>query len=164
MNMQNTINNLIQSLIDVICNIPDELYNKNLPLFNGGTLGQHCRHIYEFCEILYNYQGIEPLSYDDRKRDLELENSKEIMILKLKEIQNHSLDQNIKFSFPLLHKINKEESIKILTTFERELLFVLDHTIHHMAIIRIGIEKELPRFELPYDFGFTPSTLLAKKV
>ena len=47
--------------------------------------------------------------------------------------------------------------VTTLTSAERELAFVVSHTIHHNAII--GIMARLLGAELPADFGYAPSTI-----
>ena len=50
-----------------------------------------------------------------------------------------------------------EEEVK--SSFERELLYCLDHAIHHQALIKIGLkELELSHLVSP-DFGVAYSTL-----
>ncbi|MDH3651116.1 MAG: hypothetical protein OEQ53_15620, partial [Saprospiraceae bacterium] len=42
----------------------------------------------------------------------------------------------------------------------RELLYNLEHLIHHLAIIRIAMREVEPDVELGAHFGVAPSTLL----
>ena len=52
-----------------------------------------------------------------------------------------------------------DEQIHILTTFERELMYNIEHTIHHLAIIKIAIRLVAPHIRLPDNFGVAASTI-----
>ena len=58
-----------------------------------------------------------------------------------------------------LAKNLSDESLKVPTNEERELVYNIEHAIHHMAIIRIGIENDFPHAHLPDKFGFAYSTI-----
>lgn len=52
-----------------------------------------------------------------------------------------------------------EGNTTIETNFTRELLYNLEHCIHHQALIRVAVCK-LTRIQLPSNFGVAPSTLI----
>ena len=54
------------------------------------------------------------------------------------------------------------DNLEIDTNFYREALYNIEHTIHHMALIRVGI-KEVSSITLPEYFGVAPSTIQHKK-
>jgi|JI8StandDraft_1071087.scaffolds.fasta_scaffold04302_1 uncharacterized damage-inducible protein DinB len=155
---------LLEKLSEVIQKLPDEVYVKNQPLLFQGSIGQHCRHIYEFYEQLSLFDGEGSFSYDERKRDPFLETSRPTLLEKMREVNLRLAKQILPEQFLLSHQINKSNKILIQTTREREYLFLLDHTIHHLAIIRIGIHNLVPNFEIPEEFGYTTSTLLAREL
>ena len=49
------------------------------------------------------------------------------------------------------------------STVGRELLYNLEHCIHHLALIKIGLKLVAPQIELPTHFGFARSTILHKE-
>ena len=51
-----------------------------------------------------------------------------------------------------------ESPITLATNFYREVAYNLEHTIHHMALIRVGI-TEVSDIELPEEFGVASSTI-----
>lgn len=48
---------------------------------------------------------------------------------------------------------------KVNSTLLRELLYVMDHSIHHMALIKIGINVNFPQIHLNENFGIFSSTI-----
>jgi uncharacterized damage-inducible protein DinB len=162
MMMKNNLYLLIEKLMHVIERLPDEIYVKQQTLLFQGSIGQHCRHVCEFFEQFTKFNGDGLLSYDERNRDIRLEESRDDILIKLTEVRIELMNQHLPDKFLLIHQLDKENKFTIQTTKEREYLFLIDHTIHHLAIIRMGIHNLLPQFELPADFGYTTSTILTK--
>jgi len=54
---------------------------------------------------------------------------------------------------------NNNESFKIKTSLDRELVYNIEHAIHHMAIIRIAIENEFDSVSIDKHFGVAYSTI-----
>ncbi len=50
------------------------------------------------------------------------------------------------------------------TNLKRELHYITEHTIHHMAILRLGFCFHFPSMQIDESFGFAYSTLEYKKV
>jgi hypothetical protein len=48
----------------------------------------------------------------------------------------------------------------IASSLARELVYLIEHTIHHLAIIKIGLNQGYPHLVLPVNLGVAPSTLL----
>jgi len=54
------------------------------------------------------------------------------------------------------------EIASIPSNYYRELAYNLEHTIHHMALIRVGV-NEVSSIELPVEFGVAYSTVKYRK-
>ena len=48
--------------------------------------------------------------------------------------------------------------VAIPSNYYREIAYNLEHTIHHMALIRVGV-NEVSTIELPQEFGVAYSTI-----
>ena len=54
-------------------------------------------------------------------------------------------------------------SERLDSNYDREVMYNLEHTIHHKALIKVGI-NELTQMILPSSFGVAPSTLQYRKL
>ena len=57
----------------------------------------------------------------------------------------------------------KAAELSVNSTYFSEIIYNLEHTIHHMAYIRIAI-NELGSIKLPAEFGVAASTNRFRKV
>ncbi|MEZ4919828.1 MAG: hypothetical protein R2792_12070 [Saprospiraceae bacterium] len=152
------------SLIDQVNHVLEQLdptaYRKPLPEYNGSTLGQHFRHILEFFQCLE--RGGKPggiVDYASRERNLLYEDNpqlaKEAFTLFGNSISELSMDLPIK----VRAEFDSSERPEYLSTVGLELVFVFDHAIHHLAIIKIGLQLHFPEVSADKDLGVSPSTL-----
>ncbi|OQA12616.1 MAG: hypothetical protein BWY67_00191 [Bacteroidetes bacterium ADurb.Bin397] len=96
------------------------------------------------------------INYDLRERNKLIETDPEMAILCINRICNEiELPEKV-----LTMKFDHGEgNTTIETNFTRELLYNLEHCIHHQALIRVAVCK-LTRIQLPSNFGVAPSTLI----
>ncbi len=156
--LKNATISVLNQLEDLISKLDDKEYAFGLKTFHGSSIGQHVRHVIEFyqCLLVQN----ELLDYDSRQRDLELENRREKAISELKAIkyQINTLEKdtpvflNSNFSNSSTHVLAAPSSLL------RELAYNLEHTVHHMAILRIGVEHNFENIKMPENFGVAMST------
>ena len=136
----------------------DEFIQKN-PELSNATIGEHMRHIIElFGCLLENYDyGL--INYDDRKRDILLQTDKNEAIA---IIEKYLLELD-KPNKPLSLTHNCFSPIELLqTNYFRELIYNLEHSIHHQALIKVALHS-LPHIKIPSTFGVAPSTLEYRK-
>jgi len=56
-----------------------------------------------------------------------------------------------------------EERPVYISSMGRELQFAFDHAVHHLAMIRMGLETYFPEIPVDDDLGVAPSTLKYRK-
>jgi uncharacterized damage-inducible protein DinB len=155
-------NNMLNSIKSLLENLPNEIYVKPDNILSGASLGQHFRHIIEFYQCIVDVNENRLICYDNRKRDLRLEESIDFMNLKIGEISDSISKLNPQTEIQTLSKFTsdpQEKKIKINSSIGRELAYGFDHSIHHLAIIKIAMDINHPEIELPDGLGVAPSTL-----
>jgi hypothetical protein len=148
------IKNLLQQL-------PQNLYTKPKDILSEATIGQHFRHILEFYICLERGVKTGTVSYDERERNVLIETNVVYAMIHIKQLihfltlskNDRSLTMKANYSNVL------EEQTIIQTSFYRELAYALDHTVHHLAIIKIALSEETERVEVDKNLGVAPSTV-----
>lgn len=154
----NIAQNSLSQLEDLINQFNRSDYLQNLSILNENSVGKHVRHILDLFECLIESNETGILNYDQRKRNPETETNKEFA---LKKIQNTiSKIEDLDLEKKVILKHNLSNSIcEINSTIERELLYNIEHCVHHLAIIRIGIENNFDYVNIPENFGVAHSTI-----
>ncbi len=155
---------ILDSVIDFLKQVTEVDYRQPLAVFNGSSLGEHTRHIIEFYQCLIAHSAIGMVNYDLRLRNRELQEEPVKAIEALHEVLEAlavlPLDRVITLE---VNPYTQQGVVQqVPTIVERELLYVFDHAIHHMALIKIGVHTALPDNHLPADFGVAPSTLRSR--
>jgi hypothetical protein len=151
---------IINQLIDFLEQLPQHLYTTPLLLLSDSTIGKHTRHIIEFYECVLFSANTGTVNYDARTRDIHLETDKLFCIDKLHHLANFIGKINGDTPLKLQMSLSATEApVQTETSFFRELMYTMEHAIHHMAIIRIAIKSTNSSIELPVSFGVAFSTL-----
>ena len=142
--------NLLEELKYVVGQLDNWSYSKPLQLLSGSTIGQHTRHILEG-------NTAKEIDYDLRKRNITIETDSEFACNLIDTI-NQSID--LSGTNTIILKFNNgDESQFISSSVERELVYNIEHAIHHMAIIKIALISNFSEIILPANFGVAPSTV-----
>lgn len=152
----NDIKNLLQKL-------PKDLYAEPKKVLTNATIGQHFRHILEFYSCLEKGAKSGFVCYDERERNALIEtyiSYAETSIEKSIDFLN-SIEADGPLTMHANYATSEEQSV-IETSLYRELAYALDHTVHHLAIIKIALTAEDNGIELAHDFGVAPSTIRYK--
>lgn len=156
------IQNVFVQLSESVNQLSEEEYNKPSNLLFNATIGQHVRHIIELFICLENgyHEGI--VNYEKRKRDYRIESDKHFASGLLKKIYLDIDKPNKDIILEAEDYDEENETISIPSNYYRELAYNLEHTIHHMALIRIGI-NEVSSLTVPDEFGVAYSTIKFRK-
>jgi hypothetical protein len=150
----------------MLLQLTDEHYLFPSNTLFGATIGQHIRHILEFYESALVGLKADIINYDNRKRDLLIETKIQYAIQIINKI-DASLNQ-INFDKHIILEGNfcSEEgnSTQIESTLYRELAYCLEHSIHHQALIKVGLlELDCLSF-IDDSFGLAPATIRHRKL
>jgi len=127
-----------------------------------GSVGEHIRHLIEFIQsvVLFDEKN-SIIDYDDRKRNLKIQSNVSYacdviqdLRARLKCLNQKDLTREVKVLEAV--DINYDDQPQI-STFGRELLFVVSHTEHHFNTILERCDQM--DVVLPDDFGMATSTL-----
>jgi hypothetical protein len=157
MKLKEPISNLLDQIKFVLEGLSNQQYTQKIAVLSNSTIGQHTRHILEFfIELNKGYEtGI--VDYDQRIRNHAIESDKFFAITIIDKIIN-ALDKPDHEL--LLNSIygSTNDVIQVSTNYYRELVYNLEHTVHHMALLRIGVEA-ISSLAIPAEFGVAASTL-----
>ncbi|WP_375444536.1 DinB family protein [uncultured Fibrella sp.] len=161
MSLKSASTDILMQLADVIGQLPDREYAHPLPVLTGNTIGKHVRHILEFYELLVNSIQTGHLNYDRRQRDLRLEISTDEALRRIGAVDRliHRIDLNLPLDLEADLSVSGDETMLIPSSFARELLYNIEHAIHHMALIQVAIRSAFPTVNLPPNFGVAYSTV-----
>jgi hypothetical protein len=141
--------------------IDAESYRRPLTIFNGSSLGEHTRHILEFYQCLLSQHPQHDINYDRRERNRTLQHEPDIAIQAIHQILNQleSADLNLPLQLIVAYDTQNDATDAMPTNMKREVTYCLEHAIHHMALIKVGVLSNFPSIDLPNDFGIAPSTI-----
>jgi hypothetical protein len=159
MPLQNASKEVLGQLLDLCRRLSPSEYARPLPVLSGYSVGTHVRHVLEFYDLLLNH-GAGPLSYDHRKHDRQLETCPAGTARKLETLLA-GLDA-LPPDGPLVLETRlspgNDAPVRVPSSYPRELLYNLEHAIHHMALIRIAVNSLYPALSLPESFGVAYAT------
>jgi len=148
---------IIRSLIQ---SLSEYQYNEPIEILSGSSIGAHVRHILEFyiC-LIRNSNNV--ISYDERERNQRIETERafaltaiDTIILKLDELkEDRAISLKSDFSS------DGTDPSFFITSLFRELGYCLEHSIHHEALIKVGIKSINSEGILVNNFGVAPSTV-----
>ena len=148
---------LFDQLNHALSKIPQDIYTKKINIYNGSTIGWHVRHIIEMLMCLIDGYDLWVVNYESRKRDKKIENEIVFAI----QVANTYLLKIDKLDKELLLQSNEYNEVN--SNYNRELIYIIEHTVHHMAIIRMWLFVIIPDMKLDDDFGVASSTTLYYK-
>ncbi len=156
--LKHPIQNVFVQLSESLHQLSDAEYGQPSKILFNATIGRHVRHIIElFLCLEKGYQeGI--VNYEKRKRDHRIETDRSFAATLLKELYQRLSRPNKDMILEAEDYADTAETVMIPSNYYREIAYNLEHTIHHMALIRVGI-NEVSSITLPDEFGVAYSTI-----
>lgn len=165
MKPQQACKTILDQLNDLVQQINPADFCLPVATLSNSTIGQHLRHTLEF--FICFEKGFESglINYDKRNHDKLIETDKYLALAAIQRIQSfverHHEDKTLILEVGYDLSVNEFTSIE--TNFMRELVYNIEHAVHHMAIMKIGIKEVAPYIQLPFDFGVAASTIRHKE-
>ena len=150
-----SINNSLNELVDLMNQLSNEEYSNSCMELSNATIGEHTRHIIEMFQCLENQYDLGIVNYDKRERNTRIQTDTAFAIEKIVSIQKNLVKENKNLT--LLQIIDGEE-IHIESNYFRELLYNLEHCIHHQALIKVAI-LQCDTVKIDPNFGVARSTI-----
>jgi hypothetical protein len=161
---------LLRELAEVVRPLLPQQYNHHDALMEG-SVGGHVRHCLDHVSALVGAAeaagdgrraaGDLDLDYDVRRRGTPIEHDPAAacaamaeLVQRLTAVDPSCWNRTVRVHLALTTTM---PAAAVLSTLGRELAFVLSHSVHHNAMIRVMV-RSLGR-EVPKTFGYAPSTL-----
>ena len=156
----------LEEIKKLIMQLSEEQYMHHSRLLSEATIGQHVRHIVEFYQSILNGLTTKRINYDSRKRDLLIETNREFAIQIIDGICSRLALDIADEPFVLEGNLCADEGheTQLKTTLFRELAYCLEHSIHHQALIKVGLLELNCLSFIDDTFGLAPATIRYKKV
>lgn len=157
----NALLHTLRQLGDILCTATDAQYVQNPVGVIAGSLGGHVRHCLDHFDalLLGHEHGI--IDYDQRDRGTPIETDRRAALAAIARFSDRlpAACKDCDAGPIRVRSLVAADgtAIESESSFERELVFVLSHTIHHNALIA-AICRTLG-ISLPHGFGYAPSTL-----
>lgn len=153
--LHKTLNELV-SFLNQISNDDFTSPCKNL---SNSTIGEHTRHIIEMFQCLENQYESGVVNYDKRNRDYKIQTDTGFALQCIVDVKNQLEKKDKKIT---LQQIVDGEELYIESNYFRELLYNLEHCIHHQALIKVAV-LQLEHLQIDADFGVARSTIEYRK-
>nr|WP_294776111.1 DinB family protein [uncultured Flavobacterium sp.] len=149
----------LNELSDLVLQLSDDDYCCPCHDLSNATIGEHTRHIIEMFQCLQNQYETGVINYDNRKRDYLIQTNTAFAKNSIDAILARVDKPNKKLQ---LQQIVDGEELLIESNYQRELLYNLEHCIHHQALIKVAILQS-KTIEIDENFGVARSTIEYRK-
>lgn len=163
MDIKSASKNVLNQLMVILDQINSNDYIRTEETL-GASIGQHVRHILEFYLRLIKGFKTGIVNYDLRDRDVRLEADIDFARETIRSIFEHiDISEPKGLKLELNYGDPEDSNIVIDTNMQRELVYNIEHAIHHMAIIKNALKESCAYIQLPQGFGIASSTIRFKK-
>lgn len=149
-----SIHKTLHEFVDLLDQLSDEDYAKPCRELFNASIGEHTRHSIELFQCLLSQYESGVINYDKRQRDLVIQSQTQAAKLALLALLNQLEKPNISLTLEQEYDGNR---IQLSTTYQRELLYNLDHCVHHQALIKVALLST--SVQVDPNFGVARSTI-----
>lgn len=150
-----SIQKTLTELSDLLSQLTSDDYTCQCHGLSNATIGEHTRHIIELFQCLENQYESGVINYDSRKRDYAIQTCTETAKAAIETIKSNLEKPNKNL---LLNQVIDGETLEIESNYNRELLYNLEHCIHHQALIKVAVLQN-DTITIDENFGVARSTI-----
>jgi hypothetical protein len=160
------VRTVLLQLTNTLLQLHEDEYTIPLEILSNSSIGEHSRHIIELFEIPIKQYESGIIDYDNRKRNVkiqtEIDFAVECIYKIISEIEKPNKPLEILFTLNASKTVDvtlsNHQIESVQSNYLREILYNLEHCIHHQAIIKIGL-KYLAKNIVDENFGVAKSTI-----
>ena len=155
MNLSALRNAVIEALTQMssLVVVAQKASNPTANVYADSGVGRHVRHVADHFRAFESGIVTGTIDYNERRRESELEQCANLGLAEIQEIR-----ENLKFVQASFQTVSVESEISCIqrdsrlceSTFDRELMYLINHTIHHVAYASLLLQQ----------FGLTPDASL----
>lgn len=161
MNIPTACSGILEQLVQLVEKLTPEEFSQPAAVLGNHSVGQHIRHTLEFFICLEAGAESGCVNYDKREHNKLIETDKFLalnILHRLKQYVSHPKN-NQALNLEVTYGTDSGLVHQVPSNFMRELVYNIEHAVHHMALIKIGVREVAPHINLPPDFGVASSTL-----
>lgn len=149
---------LLEQGLFVLSDLPERVYTGIEPDLFTAAIGKHFRHVINFYECFLSGLETGRVDYDARQRDVRVETTASVAILRLQNIKETLYGVNDdRLNDSLMVKLDGQlDDQWSVSSVGRELQALLSHTTHHFALIALILR--IFGMDCPEHFGVATST------
>jgi uncharacterized damage-inducible protein DinB len=151
---------LLDELREVVERVPDGVFARTPAGRPSGSPGAHVRHCLDHVAAFLDGAASGRMSYDHRRRGTAIETDRAAALAQIVALTTAVLDLDPGL---LIRPVRLEVRLDahgttsiVQSTVARELMFVINHTIHHNATMALLLSEI--GTDLPHRFGVAPAT------
>jgi hypothetical protein len=153
----------LNSLHQLLNQLNNEAYGYASRWLSNATIGQHTRHVIELVQCLVNGYETGHVNYDERKRDKQIETDRRYAIAAIEDLLASFNKADKAITLAGCFDDGSKEITTVASTYNRELVYNIEHAVHHMALIKVGL-KELDITYADDTFGVAYATVQYRKL
>lgn len=154
-----SVHKCLDELSGLLRQLTNDAYAKPCPALSEASIGEHTRHIVEMFQGLLNSYASGEVNYDNRRRDLALQTDTAAALLAIASVRATIDRPNKRIA---LRQVIDGEELLIDSNYHRELLYNLEHCIHHQALIKVAV-LQCDDVLIGEEFGVARSTIEYRK-
>lgn len=156
------LQNQLQTIKNIIELIDEHAYCFSSAWLSQSTIGQHSRHVIELAACMTDGYECGEICYDKRKRDKQVETNRLYAVATIDKLilQLHKPDKDLKLEVSL----DGGSSTMVRTNYKRELIYNIEHAVHHLALIKVALKELNIELEDDKNIGVAYATIQYRKL